>query len=477
MSYLHRSAPRAVPAAALLMLALASTGPSFSTPNELRQPRYEGKPLSEALQDLRSRGLNLIYSSDLVRPEMAVAEEPEEASLHRVLQQILGPHGLEAQIGPQGSVLVVKRSAEPILVTLESPSADQAIFGPVEIHARVISDEAIEAVELRVDGEPVRVLRHPPYRALVDVGDDNVDRRFEAIARGRWGGLGRALLRTRSLNITDQVEVALKQLFVTVSSNNDPSLELGRESFTVYDGGRQQDLVTFERGDVPIAAVLLVDASESMGGDPLQGALDGSRSFLSHLTPLDEAMVMLFSDRTLAATGFSSQRSALMSELDGVEASGGTALNDHLYAALRLLDERRGRRVVVLISDGADVLSALTIEDVAWKIRRGDALIYWIRLEQERPSFSSAWRNSAQNRAEWTGLEAAVVESGGRILSLGSITEIDPALQSIMTELRDQYVLGYYPTDRRHDGDWRRVRVKVDESRARVRFRAGYVDR
>jgi Ca-activated chloride channel family protein len=187
-------------------------------------------------------------------------------------------------------------------------------------------------------------------------------------------------------------------------------------------------------------------------------------------------MVMLFSDRPLAATAFSNHPDHLLTELEGIEASGGTALNDHLYASLRLLDERRGRRVVVLVSDGADVHSVLAIADVAWKIRRGDALIYWIRLDDDRESFSSSWRNFEQNRIESSGLEAAVGESGGRIITVGGIDEIDPALEAVMAELRDQYVLGYYPSERRHDGDWRRVRVKVRDGQAKVRFRAGYVD-
>ncbi len=407
---------------------------------------------------------------------MIVQSEPEGPSLHRKLQQILGPHGLEAQIGPQGSVLVVKRNLAPIQVSLDSPSPQQAVFGTVEVRASVVSEEAIDHVELRVDGESVGVIDRPPYRALVDVGEDNVDRRFEAIARGRSGGLGTAILQTHSVQIVDQVEVALKQLYVTVNRDGGPMLELGRESFTVFDGGVRQELVTFERGDVPIAAVLLLDASESMKGQPLEAALDGSRSFLSRLRPLDEAMVMLFSDRPLAATDFSNRQAELLVELEGIEARGGTALNDHLYASLRLLDERRGRRVVVLISDGADVLSTLSMEDVAWKIRRGDALVYWIRLDQERASFSSTWRNFEQNEAEWDGLEAAVAESGGRILTLGGIGELDAALESIMAELRNQYVLGYYPSERRLDGDWRRVRVRVRDGQAKVRFRSGYVD-
>lgn len=464
-------------AATALTLLLGSPAGLADDEMELTAARYAGRPLAEALQDLRSRGLNLIYSSDLVRPDMVVLSEPTATSLHKMLQQILGPHGLEAQIGPLGSVLVVNRTASSIVVTLEKPAPDDAVFGWVEVEARVDSDQPIEQVEFRLDGQPIEIVRRAPYRIQVDVGTDNVDRRFEAIARSRWGDIGIAEAVTRSVNFTDQVEVALKQLYVTVTRNGGPPVKLGRESFTVLDGGIEQELVTFERGDVPITAVLLLDASESMRGGPLAAALDGSRAFVRNMAPLDEAMVMLFADRTLAATRFSPASEALVSELEGVEASGGTALNDHLYAALRLLDARRGRRVVILISDGADVLSALGIDDVTWKIRRSDTLVYWIRLEnQQRQSFSSVWRNFERNRAEWDGLEAAVLESGGRIEVLEGVEQIPAAFDDIMRELRSQYVLGYYPTESRQDGDWRRVRVKVDAPHARVRFRSGYVE-
>ena len=79
----------------------------------------------------------------------------------------------------------------------------------------------------------------PPYSVSVDVGMDNVDRRFEAIARGRWGDVGSALVETRSLNITDRLDIALKQVFVTVSRDGDSTLELQREDFTVFDGGKR----------------------------------------------------------------------------------------------------------------------------------------------------------------------------------------------------------------------------------------------
>ena len=111
------------------------------------------------------------------------------------------------------------------------------------------------------------------------------------------------------------------------------------------------------------------------------------------------------------------------------------------------------------------------------KVRRSDTLIYWIRLQNRpRESFSSAWRDFEGNRREWQGLERAVKESGGRIENLQDVDGFEDAFESIMRELREQYVLGYYPSHRRLDGSWRSVRVRVRQPGVRVRFRAGYTD-
>lgn len=440
-------------------------------------PRYHGRPLAEALTDLQERGLGVIFSSDLVKPHMRVRSEPTASSLHRILDQMLAPHGLTSQVGPRGSVLVVLREPEPILVAIEEPSPFQSVFGSVEVKALVITEEPVRAVDFYVNGAHAGTLRRPPFHLEVPIGEENVDRVFRVEARGLWGGFGQAEVATRRLEIADEVDIALKQLFVTVDQGQRRVLDLKREQFTVFDGGVEQQLVTFERGDVPISAVVLLDASESMRGRYLEAALAGSRTFLEAMNPLDRAMVMLFADRALAVTPFSGDPQLLEAGLDGVFARGGTALNDHLYASLRLLDRTQGRRVVILLSDGADVLSALRMEDVLWKVHRSDALIYWIRLQHQTSEFSSAWRDFRANRVEWEGLETAVRESGGSIRVLDGLEQIQPAFEEIMAELRGQYVLGYYPSVTRSDGSWRPVRVRVGLPGAKVRFRAGYIDR
>jgi VWFA-related protein len=275
----------------------------------------------------------------------------------------------------------------------------------------------------------------------------------------------------------DQVEVALKQLYVTVTKSGEPVRGLSKSHFTLYDNQVRQELVTFGTGDVPLTAVLLLDASESMKGRYLQATIEGSRAFLSRLNDLDRAMVMLFSDRTLAATPFSqSEVASVLGQLEGKNLVGGTALNDHVYASLRVLDRAQGRRVVILLSDGADVLSCLRMQDVLWKVRRSDAVIYWIRLlKEDRSSFSSAWRGFEANRQEQELLEQAVAESGGRIEVISDLEEIPGAFDAIMTELREQYALGYYPSGQLADGSWQPIKVKIDHPGARARYRAGYV--
>ncbi len=224
-----------------------------------------------------------------------------------------------------------------------------------------------------------------------------------------------------------------------------------------------------------------MDSSESMQGERLVAAVRGAQAFTAGMRELDEAMALLFGDRLVRATPFTHDPAVLRASLDGVSAGGGTALTDHLYNAFKILDARQGRRVVVVLSDGFDVYSALSMKDVLWKAQRSQAIVYWIQLQDrsvpgaEPGLFTSAWRDAESNRQEYGTLRRLVLESGGRIEPIDRIDQVEGAFESILAELRDQYVLGYYPTELRHDGSWRQVRVRVRGTND-VRVREGYVD-
>ncbi len=371
--------------------------------------------------------------------------------------------------------------AAGLQVWIDSPLGSDFVYGPVEFVAAVAGQDPVAGVQFFLDGRSLGEVVRAPYRITVDVGHDNVSHEFKVVARSRTGLTASRTIETPPLKIDEVVDLELQQLYVTVTREAARVLDFSREDFRIRDEGRPQAIVTFERGDIPLTAVLLLDCSRSMTGDRLASALQGARTFVDGMKPLDEAMVLLFSDRLLRATEFSGDRGALGQALAGVRAVGGTAINDHLFMSLQRLDERQGRRVVVLLSDGKDVHSVLPMAEVLRKARRSPALIYWIHLRKSGageapPSYSSSWRGVEENRTEFLRLREAVAESGGRVELLEHPEDLEEAFAGILAELREQYVLGYYPSEAREDGSWHEVKLRVARPGVKIRTREGYFD-
>lgn len=367
-------------------------------------------------------------------------------------------------------------AAAQVDVRIESPTADQPVFGPTEIKVKVQAREPIDRVELFVDGQSRGVVKAPPFNLLVDVGDDNVKREFRAVAWTSSGVNATTTVTTLPVRVDDSITLKLRTLFVNVARGGARDLRLEAGDFQVYDNGKPQQLVTFGRDELPLTAVLLLDTSESMGGERLEAVRRGAKAFIGGMKPLDEAMLALFSDRMLRITPFTADRGTLDQALASTRAAGGSAVNDFLYMSLKLLESRQGQRVVVLFSDGSDVHSVLPGSDLVWKARTGQALVYWIHLGGKHKSFTSSWRDFEANDREYDMLRKVVAESGGRVLDIERIDQLEGAFHTILQELRQQYALGYYPSNSKGDGSWHKVDVRVRGVGERVRTREGYVD-
>jgi Ca-activated chloride channel family protein len=318
----------------------------------------------------------------------------------------------------------------------------------------------------------------------VNLGEENRSHTFEVIATDVEGGEARETITTLPVPISAKYEVELQQLYVTATRDGERVLDLNEEDFSILDEGRPQELVTFAHGDVPFTAVLLIDGSASMYGSKMEAARAGAIAFVEGMRELDRGKVMVFSDVIQNSTPFSGVREVLTAGLTGVTGQGGTALNDHLYSALKLLEGRQGRRVVVLLSDGTDHHSTLKMEQVFERARLSQALLYWIRLGQVQgvntagrsKTLSTAWRGPAEYQRQFDLLIRAVENSGGRIIDASSAADIRPIFIEILRELREQYALGYYPDNLRDDGRWHRVKVRVNVDGITVRTHDGYVD-
>lgn len=384
-------------------------------------------------------------------------------------------------------------AAAPLSLALVSPTPQEALFGQVRLEVRVEAEAGVREVVFFVDGTRLGSVFEPPFRLEVDVGEQNRDRRLRFLARDELGREASLEHVAKALRIDEGLDLHLQPLYVSVTERGGLRvLDLEADDFTVFDQDVRQEIVTFERGNLPLAAVLLVDGSLSMQGQRLANARRGVHVFARGLQPLDEATVIVFTDTIVHSEQLHpEQRPEQL--LQGLEAAGGTSINDHLYLAMQHLETRLGRRVVVLLSDGRDNHSLLRAREVLEVARESQAMVYWLLLEGRGPGArpgtplkkrigrrehpTSAWRTRRQAIDELDGLERLVEESGGRILPIGSDNHIQPAFEDLLAELREQYALGFYPSRRNADGSWHVVRVEVSRQDLSIRHREGYYDR
>ena len=375
------------------------------------------------------------------------------------------------------AVTALAAAEEPPPAWFVSPPALEPALGEIVLEIEVEHPDVRRVVFL-ADGRELGSVERRPYRLPVDLGGEFGPHEFEAVVIGPAGELARLVHRTPGLQIDDAVDLGLRQLYVALEGRAAGAVPMAVGEFSVLDDGAPQEIVTFEGGDAALAIAVLIDASDSMSGGALRMALEGARALLDGMRELDEASLVLFADGLLLRGGSQRVDEDVGRMLSTLTAAGGTALNDALYVALRQLESRQGRRVVVLLSDGLDIHSALDIDQVHWAMRRSDSVVYWIELRAVRSDerVRSPWRTDEQHDAERAGLRRLVAESGGRVVPIGRIEEAGAAFGSILAELRSQVVLGYYPTGDRDDGAWHAVSVRVDRPGVRARTRRGYVD-
>jgi Ca-activated chloride channel family protein len=171
------------------------------------------------------------------------------------------------------------------------------------------------------------------------------------------------------------------------------------------------------------------------------------------------------------ATSFTSDLKRVDAGIDHIRVGAATALFDAIYLISRALDHRQGRKVIVLITDGGDTVSKVDYKEAVRAAEEAEALVYSIIVV---PIEASAGRE--------TGGEHALIQlsedTGGKYYYATSMAQLDEAFRKISDELRTQYLLAYYPSQRTSFSDFRRIAVSVsgnpDASAYRVRHRAGY---
>jgi Ca-activated chloride channel family protein len=270
------------------------------------------------------------------------------------------------------------------------------------------------------------------------------------------------------------IEVINLNLSVTDGRNNYVT-DLAEKDFAVFEDGIRQELSLFTHENLPISMAILIDVSASMD-EKLPQARAAAAKFVKTLRPQDAAQIVQFNDRATVLQDFSADAAALEAAIHKTAASGPTALHNALYIALKDLGKQKKagelrRRAIILLSDGEDTASLVSDEQVLELARKTEINIYAISL---RPNRAQDRQRQAFSQAEYL-LTALSRDTGGRVFFPNSLSELDSVYERIAEELRTQYSLGYVSSNRRKDGKWRRIVVRIpSREELQVRHKLGY---
>jgi Ca-activated chloride channel homolog len=244
---------------------------------------------------------------------------------------------------------------------------------------------------------------------------------------------------------------------------------LPREAFEVFEDGEPQTITQFTNERVPVGLGMLLDMSDSMFGRRMVDARAAVEQFLFELLHADdEFFVLAFNHYPHILTRWTSTPEDVRSALAAVKPSGGTAIYDAVVGALPMIGRRtRERAALVVISDGADTASDLTVAEVRTSLLRSDAFVYAIAIDS--PS-----RQPINTRVNPAALGELTGQSGGRTEVVQDMDGLRAATARIAEELNSQYVMAY-ASPHATDGKYHSIRVRVTRPGYKVRARNGYV--
>lgn len=255
-----------------------------------------------------------------------------------------------------------------------------------------------------------------------------------------------------------RVEVDLVPLYVTVADRRGAPLPGLRENnFRVWEDDVEQKISHFSVDDAPYTIALVLDRSGSMTMVIDDVFLAAFHTFEASKAE-DEAFVIVFNDRIELVQEFTSDRKTLRRALHKVRASGQTALYDAVYTALvHIRKGRHEKKALLVVTDGADNSSETTFKELLEFARESPATIYIVGFFGDMMRFGSLLRDSP-DAEKLTRLAEA---TGGRAYFPENMEQCKQACLDTAAELRQQYTLGYYPTNRQRDGTWRRIHVEL----------------
>jgi Ca-activated chloride channel homolog len=270
------------------------------------------------------------------------------------------------------------------------------------------------------------------------------------------------------------VDVELVQLPVSVlDKNGTPIRGLQQAHFSVYEDKVEQQISLFKQEDIPLSVGLVIDSSGSMS-DKLDRLNAAALTFVRESNRDDETSIVSFADEAVLEQDFTKDTKELGQALNGIAANGNTALYDAVLLAARHLNQHGSheKKVLLVVSDGDDNKSKYKLEDALKALQESKIMLYSIGLLDSDAIY--AYSSNGGKKA----LKKLAEATGGASFFPKNVNQVEEICQRIARDLRNQYTVGYKPSNGKLDGSWRKIQVRVNPpktiSKIKVRTKQGY---
>lgn len=232
---------------------------------------------------------------------------------------------------------------------------------------------------------------------------------------------------------------------------------LDQDNFRVFEDNIEQEVLTFSAEDVPISIGVIFDFSGSMA-NKIGKAREAAVQFFKTANPLDEFFLVTFNERAELTSTFTNSVEDLQSRMLLTAPKGRTALLDAIYLGLsQMRGAHNAKRALLILSDGGDNHSRYNENDIKRLVKEADTQLYAIGIYDPL-----GYRNRTPEELNGPSLLSEITDlTGGRVFAVENLNELPDIATKIGMELRNQYVLGYKPSNKVHDARWRKIKIKM----------------
>jgi Ca-activated chloride channel family protein len=286
------------------------------------------------------------------------------------------------------------------------------------------------------------------------------------------------LQKQNNQDFTLSVDVELVQLPISVlDAKGRPVDGLTKDNFQIFEDNSLQQIKLFRHEDIPLSLGLVIDNSGSMR-NKRERVNSAALSFVRESNPEDETFIVNFDDSAYLEQDFTGSIGDLIDALDQLDTRGETALYDAVYLSVdHVKAGKKDKKALLLISDGEDNVSKYGFNKVVEGLRESKVTLYAIGLLEDNDQRGGLFKKPPSKKAR-ENLEKFAEITGGQAYFPKSLDEVEEIVKDIAHDLRNHYTVGYTPTNRKMDGSWREIRVKVNPpksvSKISVRSKQGY---